>query len=72
MFFLISLASSRGIEHTHKSLISSLFSPDGAANHWFDQVTGESVACGNWFFHMSGKLFLFFFVAESVKTIFRR
>jgi len=46
--------SSRGIEHTHKSLVSSFFSPDGAANHWFDQVTGDSVVCGNWFFHMTG------------------
>lgn len=27
-------SGSKGIEHTHKSLISSFFSPDGAANHW--------------------------------------
>ena len=44
----------QGIEHTHKSLVSSFFSPDGAANHWFDQLTGDSIVCGNWFFHMSG------------------
>ena len=42
------------LEHTHKSLVSSFFSPDGAANHWFDQMTGDSIVCGNWFFHMSG------------------
>ena len=44
----------KGIQHTHKSLVASFFSPEGAANHWFDQLTGDSVVCGNWFFHMSG------------------
>ena len=45
---------SQGIEHTHKSLLSWFYSPDGAANHWFDQLAGDSVVCGNWFFHMTG------------------
>ena len=58
--------SSKGIEHTHKSLVSSFFSPDGAANHWFDQVTGESVVCGNWFFHMTG---LYAFVLAAIHGI---
>ena len=43
-----------GIMHTHKSLLSSFYSPDNAANHWIDQAIGESLACGNWFFHMTG------------------
>ena len=52
--FTSTSSGGKGIEHTHKSLVSSFFSPDGAANHWFDQMTGDSIVCGNWFFHMSG------------------
>ena len=43
-----------GMMHTNKSLVSSFYSPDGAANHWFDQAIGDTVACGNWFFHLTG------------------
>ena len=52
--FTSTSGGSRGIMHTHRSLVASFYSPDNAANHWFDQVIGESVACGNWFFHMTG------------------
>eukprot|EP00094_Tigriopus_californicus_P002372 TCALIF_02290-PA protein Name:"Similar to 4cl2 Probable 4-coumarate--CoA ligase 2 (Dictyostelium discoideum)" AED:0.08 eAED:0.08 QI:10/0.81/0.83/0.91/0.90/0.83/12/272/929 len=45
---------SAGIMHTHKSLMSWFYSPDGAANHYLDQMMGENIACGNWFFHLSG------------------
>lgn len=45
---------SKGIMHTHKSLLSCFYSPEGAANHWFDQTLGDSVACGVWFFHNTG------------------
>ena len=34
--------------------MSMFYSPDGAANHWFDQAVGDSVACGNWFYHLTG------------------
>ena len=54
------------LEHTHKSLVSSFFSPEGAANHWYDQIMGESVICGNWFFHMSG---LYSFALSSIYGI---
>ena len=30
------------------------YSPDGAFNHWFDQAVGDSIACGNWFYHLTG------------------
>lgn len=40
--------------HTHKSLMAWFYSPDGAANHYLDQMMGENIACGNWFFHLSG------------------
>ena len=30
------------------------YSPDGAANHWFDQAVGDSVACGKWVYHLTG------------------
>lgn len=43
-----------GIVHTHRSLLSWIFSPEGAANHYLDQMMGDSLACGNWFFHVSG------------------
>ena len=52
--FTSTSGGSMGIMHTHKSLISSFFSPDNAANHWIDQAIGENLACGNWFFHMTG------------------
>ena len=38
--FTSTSSGSKGIEHTHKSLVSSFYSPEGAANHWFDQYTG--------------------------------
>ena len=47
-------SNSKGIQHTNKSLISCFYSPDGAANHWFDQLCGDNLVCGNWFFHMTG------------------
>ena len=34
--------------------MSMFYSPDGAYNHWFDQAVGESIACGNWFYHLTG------------------
>ena len=52
--FTSTSGGSMGIMHTHKSLLSSFYSPDNAANHWIDQAIGESIACGNWFFHMTG------------------
>eukprot|EP00095_Tigriopus_kingsejongensis_P001553 maker-scaffold137_size321222-snap-gene-0.10 protein:Tk01553 transcript:maker-scaffold137_size321222-snap-gene-0.10-mRNA-1 annotation:"4-coumarate-- ligase-like" len=53
-FTSASSGCSAGIMHTHKSLMAWFFSPDGAANHYVDQMIGDSIACGNWFFHMSG------------------
>ena len=53
-----------------KFFCSSFFSPDGAANHWFDQFSGnESVVCGNWFFHMTG-LYSFALAAVYGITLF--
>ena len=52
--FTSTSGGSMGIMHTHKSLLASFFSPDQAANHWIDQAIGENIACGNWFFHMTG------------------
>ena len=43
--------------------MSMFFSPDGAANHWFDQAVGDSVACGNWFYHLTG---LYSFALSSI------
>ena len=40
--------------HTHRSLLAWVFSPEGAANHYLDQMMGDALACGNWFFHVSG------------------
>ena len=34
-------SGAKGIMHTHKSLMASFYSPDGAANHWFDQLIGD-------------------------------
>jgi hypothetical protein len=34
-------SGAKGIMHTHKSLLASFYSPEGAANHWFDQLIGE-------------------------------
>ena len=64
--FTSTSSGSKGIEHTHKSLVSSFYSPEGAANHWFDQYTGEGVVCGNWFFHMTG---LYAFVLAAIHGI---
>ena len=47
-------SGARGVMHTNKSLMAWFYSPDGAANHFLDQMSGDSIACGNWFFHMSG------------------
>ena len=52
--FTSTSGGSHGIMHTHKSLVSSFYSPDNTANHWLDQTMGENFACGNWFFHMTG------------------
>lgn len=53
--FTSTTSGSKGIQHTHKSLMSSFYSPEGAANHWFDQLTGDpAIVSGNWFFHMTG------------------
>jgi acyl-CoA synthetase (AMP-forming)/AMP-acid ligase II len=52
--FTSTSSGSKGVEHTHRSLVASFFSPDGTANHWFDQLMGDSVVCGNWFFHTTG------------------
>ena len=43
ILFTSTTNGSRGIEHTHKSLVSCFFSPEGAANHWFDQFMGEGL-----------------------------
>jgi len=64
--FTSTSSGSKGIEHTHKSLVSSFYSPEGAANHWFDQYTGDGVVCGNWFFHMTG---LYAFVLAAIHGI---
>ena len=29
------------VQHTSKSLIAQMFSPNGTSNHWFDQVRGN-------------------------------
>ena len=34
--------------------MAMFYSPDGAYNHWFDQAVGDSIACGNWFYHLTG------------------
>ena len=47
-------SGARGMMHTNKSLMAWFYSPDGAVNHFLDQMCGDSIACGNWFFHMSG------------------
>jgi len=31
----------KGIMHTNKSLMACFYSPEGAANHWLDQLLGE-------------------------------
>ena len=44
----------RGIMHTSRSLMGWFFQPDNTGNHILDQMCGDSLACGNHFFHMSG------------------
>jgi len=45
---------SRVVKHTNKSITAQVFSPKGTSNHWFDQILGDSILCGNWFFHFTG------------------
>jgi len=47
-------SGAKGVCHTHKSLLSWIYSPENAANHYLDQTCGDSLVCGNWFFHMTG------------------
>ncbi|XP_040580808.1 probable 4-coumarate--CoA ligase 1 isoform X2 [Lepeophtheirus salmonis] len=54
MPFTSTSSGAKGILHTNKSLMSQFYSPDGAANHWFDQLIGDSIHCANYFFHMTG------------------
>jgi len=45
---------SRVVKHTNKSITAQVFSPKGTSNHWFDQIVGDCILCGNWFFHFTG------------------
>jgi acyl-coenzyme A synthetase/AMP-(fatty) acid ligase len=45
---------SRVVKHTNKSITAQVFSPKGTSNHWFDQILGDCIFCGNWFFHFTG------------------
>jgi len=42
------------VKHTNKSISAQMFSPKGTSNHWFDQIIGDCIFCGNWFFHFTG------------------
>jgi len=45
---------SQVVKHTNKSFTAQVFSPKGTSNHWFDQIIGDCIFCGNWFFHFTG------------------
>jgi len=44
----------RLVMHSHRSLMAMAWGPKGTSNHWFDQMVGETLFCGLWFFHFLG------------------
>lgn len=54
------------VQHTNRSMLAQMFSPQGSSNHWLDQVQGDTVLGGCWFFHTSG---LYSFALSAVHGI---
>ena len=49
------------VQHTSKSLIAQMFSPNGTSNHWFDQV--REIYFLGYYFHGYQAFFVFLIIA---------